>query len=232
MKDPLKSLASLKWPEDKDTAKEVQLSLSKAVKLKPLRKPPALVAGVDSAFFGDRIVSAVCLFKYPELTLIEENHAVREVTFPYIPGLLSFREGPAVIEAIKGLKNRPDVILFDGQGIAHPRGLGIASYVGVLLGIPSIGCAKSRLIGSYIEPGKRKGSFTCLEHGGNVIGAVLRTQTSVKPLFISPGNLIDLAGSIEVTLGSTGRYRLPEPTRCADMLSGRLKKRFTAEKIG
>lgn len=215
----------LSWPEDRDLAREVQKELSDKVRLTPLAKPPAFVAGVDSAFFDDRIISAACLFTFPSLELVEETFAIREVSFPYIPGLLSFREGVSTIEAVEKLKKRPGLIIFDGQGIAHPRGLGIASYAGVLLDIPSVGCAKSRLVGEYNEPGMRKGSRSPLLILGKTVGTVLRTRANVKPVFVSPGHRIDLEGSVRLVLECATSFRLPEPTRRADALSKVLKKK-------
>lgn len=220
------SIKNLKWPEDKGRVKEVQEILRRKLRVCPLPKKPGYVAGVDASFFGDKIIAAACLYKYPELILVEEVHIVKEVTFPYIPGLLSFREGPAIIEAIEKLKTSPDVIIFDGQGIAHPKGLGIASHVGVLLDISTIGCAKSRLVGTYIEPGVKKGSWSPLKHGGKVVGAVLRTQDNTRPLFVSSGHRADLKGSIGLIMGCTGKFRLTEPVRRADMLSRKLKKHY------
>ncbi len=215
----------LSWPEDRDLAREVQRALSDKVRLTPLAKPPAFVAGVDSAFFDDRIISTACLFTFPSLELVEETFAIREVSFPYIPGLLSFREGGSTIEAVEKLKKRPDTIIFDGQGIAHPRGLGIASYAGVLLDIPSVGCAKSRLVGEYNEPGMRKASRSPLLILGKTVGAVLRTRANVKPVFVSPGHRIDIEGSVRLVLECATSFRLPEPTRRADALSKVLKKK-------
>lgn len=215
----------LSWPEDRDLARKVQEELSDKVRLTPPSKPPASVAGVDSAFFDDRIISTACLFKFPSLELIEETFAIREVRFPYIPGLLSFREGCSTIEAVEKLKTRPDIIIFDGQGIAHPRGLGIASYAGVLLDIPSIGCAKSRLVGEYNEPGKTKGSWSPLNILDKTVGAVLRTRANVKPVFVSPGHRIDIEGSVRLVLECTTAYRLPEPIRRADALSKTLARK-------
>lgn len=218
-------MKELKWPDDKEKAKEVQEELKKKVRLIPLKGEPERVAGVDAAFVDDKfIIAAACLFKYPELTLIEEKYCVKEVNFPYIPGLLSFREGPAVMEAIKRLTVRPDVVLFDGQGIAHPRGLGIASYAGVLLEIPSIGCAKTRLVGRYKEPGKKRGAASMLMEGKSVIGAVVRTKEGTKPLFVSPGHLVTLEDSVRVVLGCARGFRLAEPLRMADALSKKIKR--------
>lgn len=218
-------IRDLKWPEDKFRAREVQEALRNEVVITPFKGKPAYVAGVDAAFLDDKIISVACLFKYPEADIIQEDYIVKKVTFPYIPGLLSFREGPAVIDAIKGLQTKPDIILVDGQGIAHPKGIGIASYIGVLLDIPTIGCAKSRLIGEYKEPGNKRGDWSFLKHEGKTIGAVLRTQDDTRPLFISPGHRTDLKSSIRIVLGCTGKYRLADPVRRADILSKKLKQR-------
>jgi deoxyribonuclease V len=149
---------------------------------------------------------------------------VRKLSFPYVPGFLAFREGPAIIAAIKKLFHIPDLILVDGQGIAHPRQFGLASYIGVRLDIPTIGCAKSRLIGDYKEPGNKKGSWSPLGLGDDIVGAVLRTKDNVRPLFISPGHRTDVKSAILLTLSCLGNYRIPEPIRCADIHSKIIKK--------
>lgn len=214
----------MKWSTEIAEAKEIQESLRKNVRIIPLMKTPKYIAGVDAAFLGDKIIAAVCLYNYPVLTLIEERYAAAKVSFPYIPGYLSFREGPAIIQALSSLNIRPDIILFDGQGIAHPKGLGIAAHIGALLDIPSIGCAKSRLVGEYKVPGDKKGSWSPLNYKGKIVGAVLRTRDNTRPLFVSPGHMIDLKGSIEVVLRCTSKYRIPEPLRRADFMSKRLRK--------
>ncbi|MEW6115489.1 MAG: deoxyribonuclease V [Nitrospirota bacterium] len=211
------------WPKDIEEARDIQNRLREEVKAVPLDRELSLIAGVDAAFMGDTIIAAVCLYKYPEITLIEDAHAVEKVTFPYIPGFLSFREGPAFISAVNKLSAKPDVLLIDGQGIAHPRGLGIASHIGVLLDMPTIGCAKSLLVGRYEAPGNKKGSWSPLKYKGNVIGAVLRTRDNTNPVFVSVGHKIDLESSIKIVLSCTGKYRIPEPVRRADMLSKKLK---------
>ncbi len=224
---PLKiknSFKRLTWPRDREKARKMQAYLVKRLAIRPLEKTPVYIAGVDAAFLGDKIVCTACVYKFPELTLVEEGYKVSKVRFPYIPGMLSFREGPAIIECVEGLKTRPDLIIFDGQGIAHPRGIGIAACVGMILDIPSIGCAKSRLVGEYREPKKKKGSWSPLEYKGSTVGAVLRTQTGIKPVFVSPGHRIDLDGSLEIIMRSSGSYRLPEPVRRADMLSKKIKR--------
>jgi len=215
----------MKWPEtiSFERAQELQTDLRKRVQILPLEREPRYMAGVDAAFSEDLVYATACLYRYPYLTLLEKACAVEKLKFPYVPGFLTFREGPAIIAAIRKLTTKPDVILVDGQGIAHPRGIGIASHLGVLLNIPAIGCAKTRLVGEYEEPGRRKGSWSELTYEGRTVGAVLRTRDGVRPLFVSPGHKIDLDGAIRITLNCIGKYRIPEPLRCADMLSKKLK---------
>ncbi len=217
----------MKWPKTFTIAeaRTFQEQLRKKVRIVPLGKEPRYVAGVDAAFSDTKVFAAVCLYRCSDLSLVEQAHALRKLSFPYVPGFLSFREGPAIIAAVEKLKTRPDILLVDGQGIAHPRRIGIASHLGVMLGVPSIGCAKTRLIGEYNEPGRRKSEWSRLCFEGEIVGAVLRTRDSVNPVFVSPGHKIDLESSIRIVLDCTGRYRLPEPIRCADMLSKIMKKR-------
>jgi deoxyribonuclease V len=223
-RDPREKIS---WPSDYDAAKLVQVSLQKLVRIKPFRDSIRFIAGVDAAFSGDRIIGAAALYEYPSLIPHEDVYSVEIASFPYIPGLLSFREGPAIMKALAKLNVRPDMVLFDGQGIAHPRGLGIASHIGVLLGIPTIGCAKSRLVGKYSEPHVRKGSCSPLRYKGMTVGAVLRTRSHVLPVFVSPGHLVDIDTSVQVVLGCTGKYRIPEPMRRADMFSKKLKENIS-----
>lgn len=177
-----------------------------------------------AAFSPTRIFAAACVYRLPELTCVEQATAVQDLLFPYVPGLLSFREGPAVIEALGRLTQRPHVILADGQGIAHPRGIGIASHIGVVLDIPAIGCAKQRLVGDLREPGMRKGDWEPLAYRDALVGAVLRTRDNVQPLFVSPGHRVDVNTAVRIVLSCLGRYRIPEPIRCADMLSKKIKR--------
>lgn len=177
------------------------------------------VAGLDVGFPRGLARAAVAVYSYPELELVEEAVAERELEFPYVPGLLTFREGPAALAALDRLMTEWDVLLADGQGYAHPRRLGLASHLGVLLDRPSVGSAKSRLIGTHGEVDEAKGSWTELLDAGEVIGAVLRTREGVKPVYVSAGHRIDLASAIELVLRSTRRYRLPEPTRRAHRLA-------------
>ncbi|MDH5767498.1 MAG: deoxyribonuclease V [Nitrospirota bacterium] len=218
----------MKWPKDIARAKKVQEVLKKKVRITSLRKSLEYVAGVDAAFFGDKIVGVACLYKYPEIIFVEEAYSITETSFPYIPGFLSFREGQAIIQAIYALKMKPHVILFDGQGIAHPKGFGIAAHIGVLLDIPTIGCAKSRLVGNYREPGFKKGNRSSLIYNGKIVGAVLRTRDNVRPVFVSPGHRTDLKNSIKVVLCCTNTYRIPEPLRSADFISKKIKRELLA----
>lgn len=178
------------------------------------------VAGCDLGFTGDGKEAVACaiVYRYPSLEEIERLYVKAKVAYPYIPGLLSFREGPILEKLFVKMVQIPDVILFDGQGIAHPRRLGIASHMGLLLGVPTIGCAKSRLCGVHDEPGPEVGDWAKLadEKTGDVMGAVLRTRKGVKPIFISAGHMISLTRSIEIVLGCLDKTRIPKPTREAD----------------
>lgn len=183
------------------------------------------VAGVDVSYekHGDLFFAAVVVLSYPDLQVVEEASAVDRVSFPYIPGLLSFRELPVLLQAFEGLQTRPDVVLVDGQGVAHPRRLGLASHLGLWLKLPTIGCAKSRLCGEYEEPGPQKGEGAALVLNGAPVGVVLRTRERVRPLYVSPGHLCTVARAAQVTLACTTRYRLPEPTRQAHLFTNRLR---------
>ena len=177
------------------------------------------VAGVDTHFHQGLAIAAVVVIRLSDLAMVDHTTAVRKISYPYIPGLLTFREGPAILAALSQLAAAPDLLIFDGQGIAHPRRCGLASHIGLLLDIPSIGCAKTRLSGRYEEPPAEKGSYSYLKDGGETIGAVVRTRSKVKPLFVSIGHRINLHDSINIVLQCCPRYRLPETTRRADKLA-------------
>lgn len=179
------------------------------------------VAGTDVGFIDNyRLTRAVVVvLSFPGLELVESAIAIRPTTFPYIPGLLSFREIPALKDAYHQLSTCPDLVLCDGQGIAHPRRMGIATHLGLWLDVPTIGVAKSRLIGTHRELEPHKGSWQPLYDGREIVGAVVRSRTNVKPLYVSVGHRIDLATAIDYTLRCTTRYRLPETTRQADKLA-------------
>jgi deoxyribonuclease V len=175
------------------------------------------VAGTDISYLRDRrlALGAAVLLEFPSLRVLEERTSVVRVDFPYVPGLLSFRELPALIPALEALERDPDVIFVDGQGVAHPRAFGLASHLGVLAGIPTIGCAKSRLVGEHEEPGPEVGDWTPLFYKDKRVGAVLRTRRGVKPLYISVGHLMDLKTALDMVLSCLRGVRLPEPQRRA-----------------
>ncbi len=185
----------------------------------------SLVAGVDLAFSGETALCTVVLIEYPSLEVVEIVTNIDQVRMPYIPGYLTFREGPVALKTIRKLKKVPDIIVFDGQGIAHPRKMGVAAHLGLILGIPSIGCAKSRLFGTFQQPGNQKGEWSYL-YGkeGEKIGTVLRTRTGVKPVFISPGHLVGIEEANAIMLRMTGKYRIPIPTRLAHMEAAKAKR--------
>lgn len=198
-----------------------QLILHDGVKIGQLH----IIAGADISYGrnSDLFFAAVVVLSYPDMEPIEEAHAIEKVSFPYIPGMLSFREGPVLLKAFENLQRTPDIVIFDGQGIAHPRGVGLAAHLGLFLDIPAIGCAKSRLCGDHREPGPLPGDHEDLLHQGQVIGSVLRTKTRVRPVFVSPGHRISMERSREITLECCRGYRLPEPVRQAHLAVNRLR---------
>jgi deoxyribonuclease V len=206
-------------------ARRLQERLAVKVRFGPIKKPPRLIAGADCAFSkdGKRIIACVVVLKRPDFELIEKATAIQKVGFPYIPGLLSFREAPVCLVAIERLKTKPDVFIIDGQGIAHPRRLGLAAHLGLFLDRPTIGCAKSRLTGAFKAPSPRKGAYSLLKDGRETIGAVVRTRTGVKPVFVSVGNKCLLDDAIKIVLDCAVRYRLPEPTRLAHQIVSRIR---------
>lgn len=199
--------------------KAVALQSDLAGKIIPEGEPAVnFIAGVDvhPAEKAGMMRAAICVLSYPALELVEQKTAVVKTSFPYVPGLLSFREGPAVLAAFQKLKQQPDIILFDGQGIAHPRRFGLASHIGLLLDIPAIGCAKSRLYGSCGEPGPHKGDFSYLiNEKREIIGACVRTRGNVKPLYVSTGHNVSLDFALNTVLACCVKHRQPEPLRLA-----------------
>jgi len=182
---------------------------------------PRFVAGVDVSFRDGMARAAVVILDLHDLSPVETATAVMPASFPYVPGLLAFREAPVIVEAFTRLQSSPDILIVDGQGIAHPRRFGLACHLGVELDVPSIGCAKSRLIGSHLEPDYfKKGANVDLIHKDAVIGKVLRTRKGVKPVYISIGHRVDLATALEIIMRCVTRYRLPEPIRQAHKTAG------------
>jgi len=209
------------WDVAGEEAQAIQRRLALLVTETPLPGPIGTIAGIDVSFPRTDVArAAIVVLSYPEQTPLEQVSAELPVRFPYIPGLLSFRETPVVLEALQKLGAMPDVLMCDAQGRAHFRRLGLASHVGLLLDHPTIGCAKSRLVGTHHVPGEAKGNHTWLYDGEEIIGAVVRTRTGASPVYVSVGHRIDLPTAIEVVLTCTLNTRLPEPTRLAHQVAG------------
>lgn len=221
------------WNLTTREAMDLQKALRSKIILEDRLTPLRYIAGADIAYsrHSGRSFGAVAVFAYPELQLIEESTVCDDTTFPYVPGLLTFREGPVILKAFRNVKQAPDLILFDGQGVAHPRGFGLASHMGLIINKPSIGCAKSHLYGRCTEPGKRKGDHSpILDDAGRVIGALLRTRDRVAPVYISQGHKVSLATAIEIVLSCCRGYRVPQPLRYAHQLVTGLRKETEAQK--
>jgi deoxyribonuclease V len=216
-----------RWNLDYRAAVAVQRRLAdRVVEGPPLRRLETVAAADVSGGRKDEWIAAVVVvMRLSDFAILEVRAAARQAAWPYVPGCLSFREAPVVLDAFRQLRTVPDVILFDGQGRAHPRRLGLASHVGLALEAPAVGCAKSRLIGEPAGPlGRKRGSRTALMDRGERIGTILRTRTGVKPVFVSVGHRIDLESAERAVLAATPRFRLPEPSRLAHQWVTRLKR--------
>lgn len=212
-----------KWDVSPEEAVEIQKNLREKIITENELGEVRYIAGADISCNRSSPLgyAVVVVMTFPDLEIVEEKRVEAEIKFPYIPGFLAFREAPILLKAFEKLKIEPDLIIFDGQGIAHPRGMGIASHLGIILNKPTIGCAKSKLLGTYKEPGKNEGDFSYLyspQEADNVIGAVVRTKLNTKPVFVSIGHKIDLQTSIKFILACRRGYRIPEPTRIAHNL--------------
>lgn len=209
------------WPQTIDEAKLVQDRLKHKVLPKDRLDKVEYVAGTDVSYQpgSSKAKAAWVIFKLPDLELVDQATAETSVDFPYVPGLFSFREIPPLMQAFARLKLVPDLIVCDGQGIAHPKGFGLACHLGVLLDIPALGAAKSKLVGEYVMPDLRRGNWTPLVCQERTVGAVVCTKNGIKPIFVSSGHRIGLRRSIDIVLHLTGKYKLPETTRAAHALS-------------
>lgn len=214
------------WDIPPKEAAALQRDLASRVDISPEIDPSMVqtIAGVDISVKrrGDGLAgrAAVVVTRFPDFAILETATHEAPVTYPYVPGLLSFREGPLLEAAFAKLQSVPDVFLFDGQGYAHPRRMGIASHMGLWLERPTVGCGKTRLVGRHDEPGVDKGDATILRDGDEAIGTVLRTRRNVAPVYASPGHLCDIASANALVLAATTRYRLPEPIRHAHRIAG------------
>lgn len=230
MNAPIEPLAPIshRWDMTEAEAIALQLRLAPLVAAAPpvTLEAVRVVAGVDVSYddeAGEAYV-AVVAYNYPALEPLAQAALTRPNTFPYVPGLLSFREAPVALEALEALAARPDLLLCDGHGTAHPRRFGLACHLGALTGLPSVGCAKSWMLGVYDEPERVVGASTPLRNGAEVIGAALRTRPASRPLFVSPGYRVTLAQALEVTLRCLRGSRLPEPARAADRLAAATRR--------
>jgi deoxyribonuclease V len=204
----------------------IQRELAGQICLSPFLSEYKYVAGADIAYSkkDNTLFAAVVVLEYPGASEVFSRTARGEAAFPYVPGLLTFREAPLVLRVFEALPFTPDVVIFDGQGLAHPRGFGLACHMGLLLDIPSIGCAKSRLVGEHNEPARRRGSSAPLVYQDRIVGAVVRTRHNVRPVFVSPGHKVDIDSAVRIVLETCRGYRLPEPTRLAHILSQKVKR--------
>jgi deoxyribonuclease V len=214
------------WTVSPSDAAVIQKEMAAKVRREPLSKKPRFIAGADISYDigSNQHLAAVILLSFPDLQVLEEVSTGGQVDFPYIPGYLSFREVPLLAQAFLKLKQEPDLIICDGQGIAHPRRIGLATHLGLILDMPTIGAAKSLLCGRFVEPGKKRGSISPIIHKEEEIGVALRTKDNVSPLIVSLGHRITLEESIRYVLASATRYRMPEPTRLAHNFANKIRR--------
>ena len=218
---PLTPVHAHAWNLSPAGARALQDRLSGQAEVRDRLGPIALIAGIDVGFEagGGMTRAAVAVLRAGDLQLAESSLARRPTDFPYLPGLLSFREIPAALDALASLRCVPNLLICDGQGLAHPRRFGLACHLGWLLEVPSIGVAKSRLLGDFAAPPAERGAWTPLIDRGEVVGAAVRTRRGVKPVFVSPRHRVDVASAVRLALACTDRYRLPEPSRAAHRLA-------------
>jgi len=224
----MKCLDLHSWDLPYKEAVKIQQALRNRLVLDAPKMDLKLVAGADVSYSkgSDLFFSSVVVLEMPEMRILEEVTAMGKMNFPYIPGLLSFREAPILIKAFEKVKNIPDVVIFDGQGTAHPRGLGLACHMGLVLDFPTIGCAKKILVGDYDPVGSEVGEHTPIVFKGDTVGSALRTRKNVKPVFISPGHRMDVPFAVEVVLKTCRGYKLPEPTRQAHLAVNRARMSY------
>ncbi|MBU1627451.1 deoxyribonuclease V [bacterium] len=219
------------WNISYKEAVKVQEELSSKIKLIPYEGLPKIIGGADVSYSKneEELLAVIVLLSYPGFEIVESTSYISKVFFPYIPGLLSFRELPPLIKAYEKLDNIPDILILDGQGIAHPRYFGLASHAGAYLNIPTIGCAKKKLCGDYKIPKDKPGETSPLIYKERIVGSVIRTRKNCKPIFVSPGYMMDIQSSIRIIKLCLTKYRIPEPTRIAHLLTknSRIIKQIT-----
>ncbi|MFH2054996.1 MAG: endonuclease V [bacterium] len=216
------------WTDDPREAVKIQERFRSLISLKPTRSAFKLVGGADVAYSkkDNMAFATVVVLKTPEMELIEKVRAQANVTFPFMPGYFYFREGPVITKALTRLKIVPDVFLFDGHGIGHPMGIGMASQLGILLGMPAVGCAKKLLCGEADELGNEVGDTAPIHYQNKVVGAAVRSRENVKPLFVSPGHMIDVDTSVQLIIDLLRGYRLPEPLRLAHVMANKQRRNY------
>lgn len=218
------------WELTTGQARALQERLRSWLEVRPLDKPVRLIAGCDVAYEASgrrtRAVGGVVVLQLDSMRVVDSATSTREVDFPYIPGLLTFREAPALLAAFEKIEIEPDVIIVDGHGMTHPRGFGLACHIGLLLDRPTIGCAKKPLSGTFTEVGPERGDRVPVWLDGRAVGAIVRTRRNVKPVFVSIGHRVDVEGAVDVILRTSNRYRLPEPVRQAHRLVTQLRGRI------
>jgi deoxyribonuclease V len=217
------------WNLPLKRAARLQTELSSYVSLRPLNRTPEIVAGVDSAEWKDVVFIAVVVMEVATEKIIEMTHGRAYAQFPYVAGYRAFREGPPAVKALRALRNRPDLFFISGQGVCHPRFLGIATHLGLWIDKPTIGIAERRLVGHYEPPGEKRGDYSVIRYSPQAPGVVLRTRDGVSPLFVSPGHRTDLLSAIEMTLKFATKFRLPEPLRRAHIEAGKDMRRHRDE---
>ena len=224
------SVTNHSWNLSPKEAVMLQRKLASMVKLQPLPESFEVLAAADVSYIGkaNSLIAVIVTFLWPDLSLLESIHVVEKIRFPYIPGLLSFREIPPLISAYGKLKRKPDVFLCDGQGIAHPRRFGLASHLGVVLGIPTVGCAKSKLAGKHEPLELKRGNYKTLVINGEPVGYIFCSRSGVKPIYISPGHLADLPSARVLITKCLGPYRIPQPLRIAHKTATDLRRKYAS----
>jgi len=216
------------WNVSIEEAKAIQIELKEKIRLQRLTTSVRFVAGADVSYSKkiEICFAAVTVFKFPEMEMVEQTNSTGSMNFPYVPGYLTFREAPILLSAFEKVEITPDLVLFDGQGIAHPRQMGLAAHLGLILDLPSIGCAKSLLIGDFEEPVNLEGGWSELIYHNKQIGAVVKTRENVKPVFVSPGFKITIDEAIEWVLRTCTGYRIPEPIRRSHIAVNQLRTNY------
>jgi deoxyribonuclease V len=217
------------WTVTPREAVNIQVELKDKLSTLAPKHEIRIVAGADVSYSKTTrtCFASIVVVDLQEMRMIDHAHHVAACSFPYIPGLLTFREGPPLLEAFLKLGTEPHAVIFDGQGQAHPRGMGVAAHLGLFIDLPTVGCAKTRLTGTHEEVGSEPGDYVLLERENRAIGAVVRTRRKVKPLYVSPGHLMDLRGAIDLVIRSCSGYRIPEPLRLAHLHANRLRQTET-----